>query len=65
MAREHGEDLRHCFPWKKWLVWDGRRWRQDDTGEATRRAKRVIRNLFDEATARMAEIGKELEEMQE
>src|SRR5262249_41193818 len=36
---EHGEDLRYCHPWKSWFVWDGRRWREDDTAEAIRRVK--------------------------
>jgi putative DNA primase/helicase len=27
-----GDDLRYIFPWKKWLVWDGTRWGQDDCG---------------------------------
>lgn len=35
---EHGRDLRYCHPWNKWLVWTGRRWKVDDTGEVERRA---------------------------
>ena len=27
----HGQDVRYCEPWKKWLVWDGRRWALDNT----------------------------------
>jgi hypothetical protein len=27
-----GDDLHYIFPWKKWLVWDGTRWVQDDCG---------------------------------
>ena len=23
---DHVQDLHYCYPWKKWLVWDGRRW---------------------------------------
>jgi hypothetical protein len=56
----HGDDVRHCFPWKKWLVWDGCRWRPDTTGEATRRAKRVVVSIFDEAQARVQEIQRQL-----
>jgi putative DNA primase/helicase len=32
-AARHGENIRYCYAWAKWLVWDGRRWREDDTGE--------------------------------
>lgn len=46
---EHGQDLRHCHPWKRWLVWDGRRWRVDDTAEIQRRAKSLVKTLFAEA----------------
>jgi putative DNA primase/helicase len=42
----HGEDLHYCFHWKKWLVWDGMRWRVDDTGEVERRAKNVVEELI-------------------
>jgi putative DNA primase/helicase len=49
LARDHGDDLRFCHPWQKWLCWDGRRWRPDDTGEAVRRARDTVRRLYDEA----------------
>jgi putative DNA primase/helicase len=39
LVADHGPDLRYCYPWARWLVWDGVRWRADDTGEAVRRAK--------------------------
>lgn len=28
----HGENLRYCWPWKCWLVWDDTRWKQDKAG---------------------------------
>jgi len=31
----HGEEMRYCYGFKKWLVWDGRRWAIDD-GERSR-----------------------------
>ena len=45
----HGHDLRWVPRWKTWIVWDGRRWIRDETGEVERRAKSVVRNLFEEA----------------
>jgi hypothetical protein len=61
LARQHGQDLRHCHPWRQWLVWDGRRWRADDTGEVARRAKRTVADLFRWTLLEMDRIRKELE----
>src|SRR5262249_25575393 len=44
-AREHGKDVRFCWSRGCFFVWDGRRWRVDDTGEAQRRAKETIREM--------------------
>jgi putative DNA primase/helicase len=30
-------------------VWDGQRWRMDETAEATRRAKNTVRSIYEEA----------------
>jgi putative DNA primase/helicase len=51
LAARHGHDLRYCHPWGQWLVWDGRRWCPDDTGEIVRRAKDTVRALYAEAAA--------------
>lgn len=56
LARDHGEDLRYCWPWKKWLAWDARRWCIDDTGELPRRAKEVVSKLFLEVADRLKEL---------
>ncbi len=54
LVRDHGNDLRYCWPWKRWLVWDCRRWQIDDTGEATARSKETIVNLYLWAAAEVA-----------
>jgi putative DNA primase/helicase len=41
----HGKDLRHTGA-LGWLVWDGRRWRRDDSGESERRAKDAVRAIL-------------------
>ena len=61
--REHGHDLRHCHPWRKWLCWDGRRWRIDDVGAVKLRAKRLIAAMFRAAVRQVQEIQKQLEEL--
>lgn len=48
LVRLHGRDLRYCYDWSKWLVWDGKRWAVDNTGEAMRRAKATVRTIFGE-----------------
>lgn len=49
LARRHGNSLRYCWPWSKWLVWGGRRWKVDDTGGVASRAKKTVRSIYLEA----------------
>lgn len=51
LVARHGDELRYCHPWAKWLVWDGRRWTTDSTAEAVRRAKETVRSMYAEAAA--------------
>lgn len=48
MVYRHGRDLRYTAA-HGWLVWDGRRWRRDDTLEVERRAKETITSLYRDA----------------
>src|SRR5579864_1837696 len=57
----HGADLRFCHPWKKWLCWDGQRWREDDQGRPELLAKVVCRELLKRASGRLAELAKRLQ----
>ncbi|MBI4602720.1 MAG: bifunctional DNA primase/polymerase [Planctomycetes bacterium] len=45
----HGERIRYCHPWKKWLVYDGTRWRVDDTAEVLRLARDLPRHWYSQA----------------
>ena len=49
LADRHGANLRYCYPWGKWLVYDGTRWRVDDRGAVVRLAKDAARGIFEEA----------------
>jgi len=49
LVQYHGEDLRFCHPFGKWLAWDGRRWQIDNTAEVMRRAKQTARRVYQEA----------------
>lgn len=39
----HADDLRYVAPWSRWMLWDGQRWRHDETMVAFDRARRVCR----------------------
>lgn len=45
----HGDKMRYCTAWGKWLVWNGQRWRADDTAEVVRLAKDTVRSIYGEA----------------
>ena len=49
LAAMHGNDLRFCHPWNKWLVWDGKRWALDQTAAVRRMAKVAVRAIYSEA----------------
>jgi putative DNA primase/helicase len=62
LAARHGDDLRHCHPWKKWLVWSGRHWRPDAVAAPTRRTKETIASLAGWAADQVSEISSHLRE---
>lgn len=51
LRQRHGEDLRHCHPWKKWLRWNARYWQEDQTGAITAAAVDTVRGIYEEAAA--------------
>ena len=51
LAARFGEDLRYCHTWKQWLVWDGKRWQRDETGQALQYAKKTACLILAEAAA--------------
>jgi putative DNA primase/helicase len=46
----HGEDVRYCYPWRKWLVWTGTKWERDDAGRVHKLAKETVRLIYREAS---------------
>lgn len=48
--RQHGAGLRYCPTWRRWLFFDGTRWRDDQTGEVVRRAKATAVSIYAEAS---------------
>lgn len=49
LVMRHGHDLRYCAAIGAWLVWDGARFRPDDSGEVSRRMKETTLSLYTEA----------------
>jgi putative DNA primase/helicase len=49
---DHGQHARYVPAWKRWLFWDDRRWKRDETGEALRRAQLTVRGLYAAAAYR-------------
>ena len=50
LVKKYGKNIRYCHKWRTWLVWDGKRWVRDHSGEAMRMAKDTIRSLYEEAS---------------
>lgn len=48
-AHRFSDRLRYCHDTGKWLVWDGRRWREDNEGSAMRFAALTARGILSEA----------------
>jgi len=47
----YGDRLRYVPQWKCWIIWDGRRWARDATGQVSRWAKIIARRLTNDALA--------------
>jgi putative DNA primase/helicase len=42
LVAQHGADLKYCFAFRKWLIWDGQRWAAAENGQALKLAKRTM-----------------------
>lgn len=51
MIARHGELLRFCDLWGKWLIWDGSRWRIDDVRRIEALGVDTIKSIYAEAAA--------------
>jgi putative DNA primase/helicase len=46
---DHKTRIRYCYPWNKWLVWNGIRWESDVSGSVTLLGKTTVRRIYGEA----------------
>ena len=53
-AERHAGDLRFVAAWNKWFLWDGARWRVDDTVLAFDRARAICREAAESGKAKLA-----------
>ena len=49
LVARHGNRLHYCHSRKKWLLYDGTRWKWDDSGEVLRLAKDTVASIYQEA----------------
>jgi putative DNA primase/helicase len=54
MVFRYRNQIRYCHTWKKWLIWNGRRWKPDNRQDIYGLAKDTVRSIYSEA-ARMEE----------
>lgn len=47
----YGDRARYVFAWKRWLIWDGKRWAADITGQVERWMKTIARRVTTAAKA--------------
>lgn len=50
MVYYYGDCLKYCHPWDKWLVWDEKRLKLDDTAAAARMARDTVKKMYEEAS---------------
>ena len=48
LLTEHGKDIRYNPLWKKWIVWNGRRWEMDDGYLIHDRGLKMVRGIYRE-----------------
>jgi putative DNA primase/helicase len=49
LVAAHGDRIRYCAAWKKWLCWDGKRWKRDERERVYHLAKLTVRAIYGEA----------------
>jgi putative DNA primase/helicase len=50
-VRDHSRNVRFCYAWGRWIVWDSKRWAVDDSGAVVRMIKESVRRIYAAAAA--------------
>lgn len=48
-AARNKDHVRHCWPWGKWLIWNGRQWQHDAGDQIRALAKNTVREIYRDA----------------
>ena len=51
LVAAHGDDLRYCYEFQRWYVWQGSHFAWDVTGEVERRAKDTVTRMLRDAAS--------------
>lgn len=49
LVSQHGKDIHYCYTWGCWLIWNGKLWVKDRTGQIYRLAKETVASIYFEA----------------
>lgn len=49
LAHYFGDDLRYCYKFGSWYIWDNKKWSRDETGAIERKAKDTVMQIYKEA----------------
>lgn len=49
LIAKFGQDIRYCFPYKEWLIWEECRWKPDKKGSIFEMARQTARGIIQEA----------------
>ncbi len=49
-AEQHGGKAKYIHAWKKWIIWNGKYWELDPSGEVERLAKQTASSIYIEAS---------------
>jgi putative DNA primase/helicase len=53
LVKLHGRDMRFCYAWKRWLVWNGLCWEEDNAGLAVMKAQDTLWILIQAEKAKL------------
>jgi putative DNA primase/helicase len=55
LIEDYGADIRYCLQWKKWLIWDGRRWNKKNEYGIYFLAKKTVYEMHEKALKKNSE----------
>ncbi|MBF0583972.1 MAG: hypothetical protein HQL80_07025 [Magnetococcales bacterium] len=49
LVRKFGDIIRYCQPFKKWFIFDGKKWQEDQSETMMKLAKSTVRSIYQES----------------